>query len=516
MLISRDDDVAAVCGRVDSAVTYAVVVHAPKGNRQLSQELGMRRLRRHAEESGKLVAIATRSGALANRARQTGVPVARKPQHVRWDSGGRFVFRIGPWSVLVPRLGALVQLVVMGLILAFGAGLALALVPSATVTLSPPTATLNEVLTLTASESQESANVVDLVMPMREVSSTQRLTVAVRTTGKTSTPTKQAKALVTMTNSGPTEVSVPGGAVLLSKEGEQFTLDLQTTVPPRGVVTQSATAAKPGAQGNIPAASLTRWQDAGIQGRLTVTNAQPASGGASEERPAVDAADIATVKALAKGIESSETARRTILAGRPRDGVFLSTAKAAVAFGEPNAAAGANADFLFLDVDVTVTAMAIPQQALESVVRSKLGAKAPGPLVPGSVSAVEAGAAETNQQGAMRNAFQISARFAEAFDEHEVESVVRGKSKADAEAALGAEMAEAKPSLKLWPSWAPWTPRFGFRIDVDLADPTADGSGEDTFAPAAAATTSTPLASATPSATPTPPRSPTPSATRRP
>ena len=45
VLIDRREDIAAICGRVDIAPTYAVVIHAPDGNRQLSTELGMRRLK---------------------------------------------------------------------------------------------------------------------------------------------------------------------------------------------------------------------------------------------------------------------------------------------------------------------------------------------------------------------------------------------------------------------------------------------------------------------------------------
>ena len=61
VLVERPEDVAAICGRVDAAPTWAVVIHAPEGNRQLSTELGMRRLIHHAQDGGKVIAIATRS-----------------------------------------------------------------------------------------------------------------------------------------------------------------------------------------------------------------------------------------------------------------------------------------------------------------------------------------------------------------------------------------------------------------------------------------------------------------------
>ena len=58
VLVDRAEDVAAVCGRVDAAPTWAVVIHAPEGNRPLGTELGMRRLIHHAQDAGKVIAIA--------------------------------------------------------------------------------------------------------------------------------------------------------------------------------------------------------------------------------------------------------------------------------------------------------------------------------------------------------------------------------------------------------------------------------------------------------------------------
>ncbi len=487
-----------------------MVVHARRGNQQLSQELGMRRLRRHAEETGKVVAIATRSGALANRARMTGIPVARKPEHVRWDSGGRMVFRVWRWSVLVPRMGLALQVGVIGLILAGIAVAAVTIGPKATVTIAPPTVELSESLTLTAFADRDSIELDSLSVPADSVVSTQRITVAVRTTGKTSTPTKQAKVVVAITNPGPSPVTAPGGAILVTVAGDQFTLDLATLVPARSTVTQSATATKLGASGNVAAGALTRWQDAGLQGQLTVTNPQAAAAGVSEERPAVDAADIATVKALAQSIEQSESAKRTVLAGRPRDGVFLGTAKASVAFGEPSAAVGEDADFVFLEVDVTVTATAVTQATLEALAVLRLGAQAPGALVRGSVTAIEEGAALTNpQNGGIRNTFKLIARFAKGGAEPEVEAAIKGKSKADAEAAVRDLYGSAGTRVKFWPSWAPWAPRVGFRIDVELAAaPEPNLAGTATPSPSSTSATASP--------TPTSQRSPTPSATRRP
>ncbi len=130
---------ATVCGRIDSAPTYAVVVHAPGGNRELSREIGIRRLKRHAEDSGRTIAIATSSWTLASRARAVRIPVARKPEHVRWDSGSRMVLRLGKASWLVPPIGRYVQgLAVVAAVLGVIA-LILTMGPKANIVAYPPT-----------------------------------------------------------------------------------------------------------------------------------------------------------------------------------------------------------------------------------------------------------------------------------------------------------------------------------------------------------------------------------------
>ena len=151
VVIDKREDVAAICGRVDGSPTYAVVIHAPAGNRPLSTELGMRRLQRHAEDSGRVVAIATTNTALASRARQVGVPVARRPDHVRWDSGGKRVVRLFGRSVVAPSVGGYVVFVLAAFFALAFAALALTMAPTATIVATPPVETIEKVVTISAS-----------------------------------------------------------------------------------------------------------------------------------------------------------------------------------------------------------------------------------------------------------------------------------------------------------------------------------------------------------------------------
>jgi Baseplate J-like protein len=469
------DDIASVCGRVDSSPTYAVVVHAPKGNRQLATELGMRRLARHAEDGGRVVAIATRNRGLASRARQVGVPVAARPHLVRWDAGGRRVVRLWRRDLVLPSLGAPAQYLVLGLAALLMVAGAVTAGPSATVALVPPTETLTETLVVTIDKELDRPDIAGLRLPAREISASQRVTLASRTTGKAQVDTKQAKVSLTVGNPGVAEVKMPAGAVVLAApDSIEFALDAPVIVAAGKSATVAATALKPGAGGNVGAAAISKFKDP-AHAALTVTNAAAAAGGASEERAAATEADVLAIRALARDLDRSESLRLAVLKAIPGDAALLRTAKTTLAVGEPSAAPGTPADIIFLEVDVTVSALAVPQSALESLARARLKAgQAAGELVPGSTRAAESGASQLNSEdGTFRTEMRISAEFARGVSAGDVKDAVKGRSVGDAESILRERYGIQDAGVKVTPGWAPWLPRFGFRINVKLNTPPA-------------------------------------------
>lgn len=499
--IDRSEEIAAVCGRIDTAPTFAVVVHAPKGNRRLATELGIRRLQRHAEESGKVIAIATGSGALANRARQAGIPVARKPEHVRWDAGGRTTIRMLGHTLVTPALGRYAQGSLVLILTLLFLGLAATLAPAGKVVAFPPAEEVVRVVTITASLDRDSIDLESLAVPARQVSAEQAITLAVRTTGVVPVATKAATAVVSMTNASGKEVLVPAGAELLADPGGiSFELGADTVVPAGATVTQGATARVPGVQGNVPAGAIRRWKDTRYQA-LTVTNAEVAAGGAAEPMPAVDARDIASIHALAEDLGRSEAIRRIVLSARPRDAVFLGTAEASVEPGEPSALAGAPADMITLDVKVTVTALAVLQGTLEDLARRLLTAERPElEFIPGSATAVETGARRVDpESGSIRTDVEVRGLFAKGVSRSMVRSAVQGKSEADAKSTLARRYGIDDAEVDVSPGWAPWLPRFGFRIDVEFRSrPPAEKSNAE-GAPGDASNQAAPGQSGTPS-----------------
>ena len=470
VFVEKGEDVAAVCGRIDAAPTWAVVVHAPKGNRQISSELGMRRLIHHSSESGKVIAIATKSHSLSSRARSLRVPVARKPHQVRWDAGGRRVLRLGRASIAPPSMGRYVQILVIGGVAAAVLFLIFAVAPSATVTAYPATETVSEVIAVTASESTKSVNLETLEVPASRVSAERTFTLALKTTGTTQVGTVPAKARVTVAN--PTSaggVVAQGSVVFASPDFRAFTFDETVTAPAGGSIEAGVTAVAPGSVGNVPAGSIRGWEAERLR-FLTVTNAAPATGGVSEPRPAVAPNDALALANLASALEASAAVSQTLAEARPHDAVFLGTALSDLEIGEPQPAVGSPAEVVLLDVKVTVSALAVVEETLNEVAQHVLASRSgAGEFVRGSVRATETGTRQLDaESGSIRTELRVQGELASGVTSEAVRKAVSGKSEGQARSTLQSRYGIQDTEVQL-SGWAPRLPRFGSRINVVLA-----------------------------------------------
>ena len=492
--VDRRDDIAAVCGAIDSAPTFAVVLHAPRGNRQAAGQLGMRRIVRHAEDSGRVVAIATKSRSLASRARQEGVPVGRKPDRIRWDAGGKRVLWLGPASIALPSLGRYAQLILLLLAVLALAGIALAAGSSAEVTLAPPLESESAPVLLTAATDQEppdlSESAIDtVVFPLEEVSTTRTVTLARATTGVGPVPAGRATVLVTMTNPGSTDVEVPKGAGLATADGIAFMLDLDTTVPAGGSASQQVSAVEPGPAGNVAAATITVWTTSGFEA-LQVTNPAAATGGTTENRAVVSVDDVTALQELALTLQTSEELRSTLAADRPTWAIYGRTITVVATPGPPSPGIGQPGTVVFVTVTLAISGFGIPPAAVESIAESALDDRDGRSHVPGSVTAVETGREQADTEDGLQSEFIISAGYS-TLTEDDIRNAVKGKTKGDAAAALEEKYGIQGAEIDLFPSFVRWLPRFNFRIDVTFQVP-AEPSQPTDEAPESESATNSP------------------------
>ena len=469
--IGRHEEIDGVCGRIDAAPTLAIVLHAPGGNRAMVEELGMRRVLRHVEASGRVFAIATRSGALARRARELRVPVASDPHRVHWRSGGKIVVRLGPSTLLLPPFGRYGPYVLLGLfVLAILAGLWTA-GPSATVTVYPRTETVTGLAVVRASPRVDTVDLETLTLPATVVAIERDILLAVPATGSITVGVSAATATLVLTNPTDAPVTVPAGSVIFALPGfVAFTFDEAVTVPAGGELAAAVTARDAGAAGNVEAGAVAQWRSRTLAA-LTATNPQPASGGADETLSAVDPADILALETLAAEIAENNPPGALLVSARPRHAVIVRSAAATVTLGPPSAASGTPAGTVFMEVSTRIEALAIPPHALEALARSLLSApEGFGELVPGTVVAVETGAQEQDHpDGSFTVELRLSAGFPEAPSAAVIEDIVSGRSASAAESELWSRYGIDDVEIDLTPGWAPRLPRFGFRIDVEFA-----------------------------------------------
>ena len=469
--ISRHEEIAGICGRIDVAPTLAVVLHAPSGNRAMAEELGMQRVVRHVRASGRVLAVATRSGTLARRARAQGVPVSWNPRKVHWGSGGKVVIGMGPLTVLVPPFGRYASYLALALfVLAVAAALFTA-GPSAAVTVYPPTTTVEGLAVVRVSPRIDEVDLERLMVPATVVAIEREVLLAVPATREMIQGVTPATATLRIANPTASAVAVPAGAVVFSSPGfVAFEVDVAVNVPAGGNAFAPVTARSPGVGGNVAAETITQWRSTELA-VLTATNPDAATGGTDAPRRAVAPADIRALESLAEAIGQGTPPAELLAGARPGYGIIVRSATVTVALGEPSAQPGEVADAVYMEVRTTIEALAIPPEALETLARALL--ESPGglsELVPGAVLAAETGERQIDHpDGSFTSEIRLTAEFPEGPTPDEVADAVMGLSPEAAEAELGTRYALDDVEIDLTPGWAPRLPRFGFRLDVRFA-----------------------------------------------
>ena len=136
-IVRRDDTLTAIFGKIDAADSPRVALVAHHGNDELATPLGMRRLRRYVDRSGKDVMIVTRSRAIHARAREVGLAVVGNLKRVDFERYGRTGISIGGTLVPLPGLGTLLRLAAILIALVAIGAAGLLYLPEATITLYP-------------------------------------------------------------------------------------------------------------------------------------------------------------------------------------------------------------------------------------------------------------------------------------------------------------------------------------------------------------------------------------------
>jgi len=317
------------------------------------------------------------------------------------------------------------------------------------------------------------AGVLGGTVPSRDrtitVSGTRTVTVETRT----EIPTTKATGSVEFRNLTGAPRVIPSGTIVYSVSPQLIRFVTLEEKPLDGRMNSSVTvtieALEAGEVGNVPAEAIQ-----GIEGPLsatvTVSNAEPTSGGSTETQSVPSQAERNELRegllndlrsqaeaALLREIESQDI----VLPG----GIEIASMDEELY--EP--ASGQPASVLSLNMTATFTARYVRGEDLRSLAEVTLD----GAVPPGYDPRPET--LKFNLTPATTNGAEVPTRFElqaarsviRHIDEQQANVLVRGKAPAQASAALESGLSlAAPPVIKLAPSWWPWLPLIPFRIDV--------------------------------------------------
>lgn len=471
--IDRYDDLPAIFGKIDSAPSPRVALVAARGNRELQRALSMRRLQRHLDLTGKDLILVTRSRALRLRAREEGLPAVGSLRRVNFHTYGRDGLRLGPVTVPMPSLSAIVALVVLSAAVLGAAAVVFWFLPKAEVTVFVPTAASQDIFELVLDGQVTAVNVETGTVPARRREVLVTRTVYRPATGIAQIPTTRAGVALRFTNRSNAPVVVPQGTVAVANNGVKFTTASDVELPRQNASGDViALAQQPGVIGNVPANSVVAIEG-DLAGRVAVTNPAPGEKGADTPTQAVSEADVEGVRQFVEPILIDAAIQDLLLRFAETSTVFAASAR--VEITEITSKPAVNVPGKYADVQVTgrVSVLTAEDVDLHQIYADRFLPQMPPDSMllddQFSTTVIATGQPEPTSD---RLPVTVEARALSApfIDRASLQDSLAGRSKQGVEDFVdGLVDTPMPPLVDLSPAWVPRLPRRADRIDVTFA-----------------------------------------------
>jgi hypothetical protein len=340
LLLDPDDDIIALRSRINSVLPELVrqadaskrrpprlLLDVPGKNKALHTLVNMKLLARTVKARTVELAIVSKHPAVRDYAKVAGVKVfgsvraAKRTKWVRADTpltpptqtaapvlptaaspvkmkSGRpkkrkYVLVLGKGRVgFFQQFGALILVAVLSAALFVGV---MALLPQATVTLTPIAKAVQAELIVKADPSTESVDFQNLTFPARVSQVELEISGQIETIDTELAPVGQAGGTVVFVNRTDQEQTIPVSSTVTTSAGEQIEfITIQTATIPAGVGALTPTqviAVEPGPQGNVPAGQINRLDNPTYSLLARVVNEQKLEGGTLEPARVVVQAD---------------------------------------------------------------------------------------------------------------------------------------------------------------------------------------------------------------------------------
>ena len=487
--LESHDDLISLRDRMSWAKTPRILLVWPK-ERIALRPLDLKILQRHATSLGAQLGLVVRHRSIRREAHALSIPVfnstgeaqrspwpERNLQRARERRGSRQDLQKmrkqarveeGAWqSHPVMRIGAFALGVLAVL------AMAALFIPHAQVIITPEMDLQTVTLPVQADPSLNAVFITGNI-PSRKVRVTAEGSQAAKVTGKVPVPQAKARGVVTFRNLTEEAVSIPDGTVLTSTglPGVRF-LTVESVELAGGLkstVDIPIEADSAGASGNVEAGTILA-----IEGNLglliTVTNAEPATGGSDRMTDAATEADLARMREDLLAELEAQALKEMEATLTTSDQIFSDTLKVERILDEIyEPPLGQPGREVVLSMQVEFTASYASGEDLTELASTVLNASLPEgfvatqaplefePLTPHL----------TDKDGITRWSVRISRQIERQLDSGKIIPLVQGRNMALAKAHLKGNLdLTTAPEIRLTPDWWPWLPLIPFNINVE-------------------------------------------------
>jgi hypothetical protein len=465
----------------------------PQRGRVLARRIDLLLLQRHAHRLGAQLALITIDPVVSGHARDLGLPIFAsveasrgrrwrgRPARIRIDrrqptldrASLRRPERAGgsEWLALFPWLPLALKIILFGLGLGGIAMLALATLPSATVTISPAAQPISATVAIVA-DPAATALVSDTV-PARRVRVEVETTGLTATTGLTQIPSEPAAGTVVFTSLDGVVGAIPAGTGLRTTSGNPVRFRTLQTVKLDNHIGATASAEVQaidlGPVGNVAPGQINAI-DGPLGLALAATNPALMTGGARSQKRSVSAADEARLRdQLSQQLKSdalaainSQLAPDEFLATES----VTNTQQVAETY---NLAVGEQAEAVQLTLRLAFTGLAINDNQARVVALATLVKQVPRghTLLASSNRFTREADTHIASDGSVHFSVSASGVAVPVIDPERVRALITGLAVAQAQLRLARALPlSVLPIIVVQPGWYPGLPWMPFRITV--------------------------------------------------
>lgn len=388
------DDVVSIRDRLQFVETDRVLLVLPKHGNVLRRKLDLVLIQREAARRNLQIALLTRDPDIADNAAALNLSVffsTRQARSHRWKQAHTKIFtdradrphssqhpyelmRVAsrikdPLTRRQQRLRGVGQLITGVVVLAVVMGSLLTILPSATITLTPATDTINEPIFMTADPLMTEIDVQNAAIPAQVVRVLiQGSSVTVESSGRQEGSDRPARGRVIFTNLTDSPQFIPAGTIVATSENPPARFQTTADVPLAGQegatveVDILALEDSIGLRGNVPPEAVARVEGA-LDGIVAVRNFNATFGGGLVEEAVVTEEDHERLLTLGRQ-SVQQAARNELLLQLPNEDKFLVPGSVLIVEERPewttfSAAVGDVADSVSLDMRAAVEATVV-------------------------------------------------------------------------------------------------------------------------------------------------------------